>query len=127
MLVPVPVQQEIVQRAPLLAYVPSRLAPGWSYVTWATTGKTLVIVFRTRAGKEIDFLVTRSAGSCSFSSQKTFQMAGVKAYWGHTAAQQRAWRCVNGMRLTAATSLPPDRFADVGLARLVASGHRIRR
>ena len=33
----------------------------------------------------------------------------------HDAAQQQAWRCVNGVKLSAATSLPPNRFADVGL------------
>ena len=31
---------------------------------------------------------------------------------------------MNGVKLIAATSLAPNRFADVGLARLVASGHR---
>ena len=57
---------------------------------------------------------------------KSFQLAGNKVYWGHTSTEQQAWRCVNGMKLVASTSLPPDRFADVGLGRIVASGHRIR-
>jgi hypothetical protein len=125
MLVPAPVQHEIATQAPLVAYVPSRLAPGWSYSAWSSAGRRLTIVFTNRAGKEIDFLVSRYNGDCAFGKQKFFQMAGVKTYWNHTAAQQQAWRCVNGMKLTAATSLAPDKFADVGLARLVASGHRI--
>jgi hypothetical protein len=128
MLVPAPVQQQIVQQAPKLAYVPSRLAPGWRYVTWSSTGRLLVIVFRNRAGGEVDFLVSRFTGrDCSYGEQKSFQLAGVKTYWSHTAAQQRAWRCVGGILLTAVTSLPSSRFADVGLARLAASGHRLRR
>lgn len=126
MLVPAPVQQEIVQQAPLMAYAPMQLAPGWRYSTWASTGNAVVIVFR-RAGKEIDFLVQRSSGDCSLGKQKTFQVGGVLTYWSHTSAQQHAWRCVNGFRLTAETSLAPDRFADVGLARLAASGRRLRR
>jgi hypothetical protein len=58
--------------------------------------------------------------------EKSFQMAGIKVYWSHTANEQQAWRCVNGMKLVAATSLAPDRFADVGLGRVAASAHRIR-
>ena len=127
MLVPAPVQQEIVQQAPLMAYAPVQLAPGWKYSTWASTGNAVVIVFRNRAGKEIDFLVQRYTGDCSFGKQKSFQTAGVLTYWSHTAAQQHAWRCVNGFKLTAETSLAPNRFADVGLVRLTASAYRLRR
>ena len=127
MLVPPPVQQEIAQQAPaLIAYAPSRLAPGWRYSTWSTTGKTLVIFFENRAGGEIQFLVSRFTGDCSFAAAKSFQMAGVKTYWSTKTAQQ-AWRCVNGVKITAATSLPPNRFADVGLARVVASATHLRR
>ena len=82
MVVPAPVQHQIALKAPLVAYVPTRLAIGW--------------------------------------------LAGNKVYWSQTATAQQAWRCVNGMKLVAATSLAPDRFADVGLGRVVASGHRIR-
>jgi len=58
MLVPLPVQQQIVQQAPLVAYVPARLAPGWKYVHWTATEETLVISF-TKAGKQIDFFDRR--------------------------------------------------------------------
>jgi hypothetical protein len=57
---------------------------------------------------------------------KSFQLDGNKVYWSQTAAEQHAWRCVNGMKLAATTSLPPNRFADVGLGRMTASGYRIR-
>ena len=57
---------------------------------------------------------------------KSFQLAGNKVYWSQTATGQQAWRCVNGMKLAATSSLPPNRFADVGLGRMAASGHRIR-
>jgi hypothetical protein len=58
--------------------------------------------------------------------EKSFQLAGNKVYWAHTSNEQQAWRCVNRTKLVAATSLTPDRFADVGLGRIVASGRRIR-
>ena len=64
MVVPVPVQHQIAQKAPLVAYVPTRLAIDWH-------------------------------------------------------------RCVNRIKLVVTTSLPPNRFADVGLGRIAASGHRI--
>jgi hypothetical protein len=128
MLVPADIQHQIVEQVPpAVAYVPSRLAPGWHYAAWTTTGTALMIFFRNGAGKEIQFLVKRNnAGGCGYGV-KSFQMAGVKTYYNKTAAQQEAWRCVNGVKVSAATSLPPNRFADVGLARLVASGHRLRR
>ena len=125
MLVPVPVQHEIAQKAPLVAYAPARLAVGWHYARWTHEG-ALRIFFRNKAGREIVFVAAPYKGSCRAGMEKSFQMAGVKVYWGHTANEQEAWRCVNGMRLVAATSLSPDRFADVGLARMAASGHRIR-
>jgi|SRR6266487_2888353 hypothetical protein len=125
MLVPVSVQHEIAQKAPLVAYAPARLAVGWHYARWTHDG-ALRILFRNKAGREIVFVAAPYKGNCRAGMEKSFQMAGVKVYWGHTANEQEAWRCVNGMRLVAATSLPPDRFADVGLARMAASGHRIR-
>jgi hypothetical protein len=125
MLVPVPVQHEIAQKAPLVAYAPARLAVGWHYARWTHRG-ALRIFFRNKAGREIVFVAAPYKGNCRAGMEKSFQMAGVKVYWGHTANEQEAWRCVNGMKLVAATSLPPDRFADVGLARMAASGHRIR-
>lgn len=125
MLVPVPVQHEIAQTAPLVAYAPARLAVGWHYARWTHEG-ALRIFFRNKAGREIVFVAAPYKGNCRAGMEKSFQMAGVKVYWGHTANEQEAWRCVNGMKLVAATSLAPDRFADVGLARMAASGHRIR-
>jgi hypothetical protein len=125
MLVPVSVQHEIAQKAPLVAYAPARLAVGWHYARWTHDG-ALRIFFRNKAGREVVFVAAPYKGNCRAGMEKSFQMAGVKVYWGHTANEREAWRCVNGMRLVAATSLTPNRFADVGLARMAASGHRIR-
>jgi hypothetical protein len=124
-LVPVPVQHQIVQRAPQIAYAPARLDTRWHYERWSPRGGTVLIWFANKAGKEIVFKAAPFTGSCLAGRQKTFQMAGVKVYWGYDGAVQEAWRCVDGVKLLAATSLAPDRFADVGLGRLVASGHRL--
>jgi hypothetical protein len=126
MLVPVPVQHAIVQKAPLVAYVPARVAVGWRYRRWTYQGGAVRIWFANKAGREITFVAAPFRGNCRAGMEKSFQMAGVKVYWGRTMNEQEAWRCVNGVKLVAATSLPPDRFADVGLGRLAASGHRVR-
>jgi hypothetical protein len=125
MLVPVAVQHQIAQKAPLVAYVPARLGVGWHYERWTHQG-ALRIFFSNKAGKEIMFVASPFTGYCRAGMTKSFQLAGNKVYWSQTATEQRAWRCVNGMKLAATTSLPPNRFADVGLGIMAASGHRIR-
>ena len=125
MLVPVPVQHQIAQKAPLVAYVPARLAVGWHYERWTHQG-ALRIYFANKAGREIVFVAAPFKGNCRAGMAKSFQLDGNKVYWAQTATEQQSWRCVNGMKLVATTSLPPNRFADVGLGIMAASGHRIR-
>jgi hypothetical protein len=124
--VPTFTQGQIAKTLPSLAYVPARLAIGWRYRRWTHQGGVLRIFFANKAGREITFVAAKFSGSCRTGMEKSFQQAGVKTYWSHTANEQQAWRCVNGVRLVAATSLGPDHFADVGLGRIAASGHRIR-
>jgi hypothetical protein len=124
-IVPVPVQHQIAQKAPLVAYVPTRLAIGWHYERWTHQG-ALRIFFANKAGREIAFVASRFKGNCRAGMAKSFQLAGNKVYWSQTATAQQAWRCVNGTKLAVTTSLPPNRFADVGLGRIAASGQRIR-
>jgi hypothetical protein len=125
MLVPLPIQHQIAQKAPLVAYVPARLAVGWHYERWTHQG-ALRIFFSNKAGREIVFVASPFKGNCRAGMTKSFQLDGNKVYWSQTATEQQAWRCVNGMKLVATTSLPPNRFADVGLGIMAASGHRIR-
>ena len=69
MVVPVPVQHAIAQKAPLVAYVPARLAIGWRYSTWSTGDfGALHIVFTNKAGKEIVFGAARFKGNCRAGS-----------------------------------------------------------
>jgi hypothetical protein len=118
-------QHQIAKTVPALAYVPARLAIGWRYERWTHQG-ALRIFFRNKAGREIVFVAAPFTGSCRAGMEKSFQLDGVKVWWGHTSNEQQAWRCVNGMKLVAATSLTPHEFADVGLGLIAASGHRIR-
>jgi hypothetical protein len=124
--VPAFTQGQIAKTVPSLAYVPARLAIGWRYRRWTHRGGVLRIFFANKAGREITFVAAPLTGTCRAGMEKSFQQAGVKTYWSHTANEQQAWRCVDGVRLVAVTSLGPDRFADVGLGRIAASGHRIR-
>jgi hypothetical protein len=123
--VPAFTQGQIAKTVPSLAYVPARLAIGWRYRRWTHRGGVLRIFFANKAGREITFVAAPLTGTCRAGMEKSFQQAGVKTYWSHTANEQQAWRCVNGVRLVAASSLRPDQVADVGLGRIAASGHRI--
>src|SRR5437899_9473342 len=98
MLVPVPVQQQIAEKAPLLAYAPSRLAPGWHYERWTHAG-SLRIYFANRAGREIVFVAAPFKGDCRAGKEAFFQMAGVKTYWNHTATSDRKSTRLNSSHL----------------------------
>ncbi len=125
-IVPAFTQHQIAKRAPRLAYVPARVATGYRYSRWTYSGGVLRIWFRNKAQREIVFVAAKQHGPCTAGREKTFQMAGNKVYWAHTANEQQAWRCVGGVRLVAASPQPPTEFADVGLGRVAASGHKIR-
>ncbi len=126
--VPVFTQHRIASRAPAVAFVPARLATGWRYRNWQVRAGVLRIWFasHTEPRKTIVFVATPFHGSCRAGMARSFQMAGVKVWWGRTPNEQEAWRCVHGLKLVAATAMPPTRFAPAGLARVAASGHRIR-
>jgi hypothetical protein len=121
MLVPVPVQQQIVAQAPVLAYAPSRLPAGWRLSSWYTTGSMLAIVFRRAGGGEVDFFVYRSRGACSLGSLG--KIGGV--FWARTVAQPSAWRCVGRLKLVAEL-FPAERLSQAALLRFVASARRLR-
>jgi hypothetical protein len=118
-------------KLPSLAYVPTRVGFGFRYYKWETTTRpALRISFRDAAKREITFVATFQRGACATGREKTFQLDGNKVYWSHTANEQQAWRCVTGtagrlVRLTAATPMPPTKFADVGIGRIAASGKRV--
>lgn len=133
--VPVAVQQAIVLRTPQLGFVPARVPTGYRYLKWrwAEQPGILRIWFRNEAGKQVVFSSTWQYDSCAAGKLKTFQMAGVKVYWGQGPADQEAWRCLSApgtggvlVQLTASTTQPPTTFADVGLGRVAASAHKIR-
>ena len=125
-IVPVFTQNQIAKRAQAYAYVPARIATGYRYERWTFRGGALRIWLRNVARHEIIFSAAKQHGSCTAGREKTFQMGGNKVYWSQSANEQQAWRCVNGVRVVASTTQPPTTFADVGLGRVVASGHRIR-
>jgi len=128
--VPRATQLRILRAAPALAYVPTRTAAGFHYVSWQKSPSNLEITFDNKAGWEIRFVALRTSGSCRTGMEKSFQLDGNKVYWSHTGAEQMAWRCVTSpsgrqVRLVASSPQPPPLFADVGLGRVAASGKHI--
>jgi hypothetical protein len=129
-LVPTFIQAAIVARSPQLAYVPSRIAPGFRYERYAASSQAVRVTFRNKSGWQLVFIATPLVGSCRAGMEKSFQLAGNKVFWMQTPTEQRAWRCVDGrngqnIRLVTATNQPPTRFADVGLGVVTASAHRV--
>jgi hypothetical protein len=129
-LVPTFIQAAIAVRSPQLAYVPSRIAPGFKYERYAASPQAVRVTFKNKAGWQLVFIATPLVGSCRAGMEKSFQLAGNKVFWMQTPSEQRAWRCVssrNGhvIRLVTATNQPPTRFADVGLGVVTASAHRV--
>jgi len=128
--VPSSVQAQILHKAPALAYVPTRMALGFHYVSWQKTPANVIETFDSKAGWEIRFIALRQAGACATGMERSFQLDGNKVYWSHTGAEQQAWRCVTGpsgqqVRLVASSPQPSTKFAAVGLGRVAASGKRI--
>jgi hypothetical protein len=128
--VPVHSQTALKKKMPSLAYVPTRVGFGFRYYKWATTTRpSLRIWLRDKAAREITFIATFEKGACAAGKEKTFQLDGNKVYWSHTANEQQAWRCLvrsgRTVRLTVATTIPPTKFADVGIGRIAASGRYV--
>ena len=110
-------------------YLPTRMLPGFVYAFWSKKAGGVRVTFRNKAGRTIVWTVAPMMGSCDAGKQKSFQLAGNKVWWAQDAKGQRAWRCVFGqdgkpLRLTASSTTPPTRLADVGLGTVVASGRR---
>jgi hypothetical protein len=120
MLVPVPVQQQIVAQAPLMAYAPSRLPSGWRFRSWFATGSMVEIVFKRPGGGEVDFFVTRQSGACGAGA---FGSSG-GVYWNKTVARAYAWKCVSGKKLVAEL-FPAKSLTQPALLRFVASVRRL--
>ena len=62
--VPRAVQLRILRSTPALAYVPTRTASGFHYVSWQKSPSNLEITFDNKAGWEIRFVALRTSGSC---------------------------------------------------------------
>ena len=88
------------------------------------------MTFRNKAGRTIVWTVAPMVtATATRGMQKSFQLAGNKVWWAEGGGSQRAWRCTFGadgsaLRLTASSTTPSTKLADVGLGRVVASGKR---
>ena len=120
--VPRAVQLRILRAKPALAYVPTRTASGFHYVSWQKSPSNLEITFDNKAGWEIRFVALPTSGSCRTGMEKSFQLDGNKVYWDGSVA----WRCVRGPdgKLVKLLASGPN-LPDVALGIVVASGRRI--
>jgi hypothetical protein len=109
-------------------YLPTRV-PGFTYASWSKKGAALRVDFRNKSGVRIEWRVLPMSGNCDTGKQKSFQLGGNKVFWAQNATEQYAWRCVfdqagKPLRLEAATTAPPSRFAPAGLGVVAAHAKR---
>jgi hypothetical protein len=117
------------KRAGFRNYLPTRMLIGFTYASWSKQGNVLTVRFRNKAGRAVVWSVAPMKGACDAGKQKSFQLAGNKVWWAQDAKGQHAWRCVFGqdgkpLRLTASSTTPPTKLADVGLGTVAASARR---
>ena len=117
------------RKAGIRNFMPTRMLSGFRYASWSYRNGVLHMRFRNPAGRVAVWTVAPMRGTCRAGMQKSFQLAGNKVWWAEGAGVQRAWRCVFGqdgqaLRISASSTTPPTKLADVGLGRVVASGKR---
>jgi hypothetical protein len=124
-LVPPFIQGLMAKRAGATAYVPTRAPLRYAYAsyTWDGVRHTLTIRltdrrFANRVAHTITFTARPFRGDCARGNEKGFQVDGNRTY----SSAGVAWRCLNGMKLSAAGPNLPE----VALAQVVASAKRIR-
>jgi len=124
-LVPPFIQGLVAKRAGARAYVPTRAPLRYEYAsyTWDAAHRTLTIRlvdkrYANRAAHTIAFTARPFRGDCAAGNEKGFQVDGNRTY----SSSALAWRCLNGVKLSAAGPNLPD----VALAQVVASAKRVR-
>ena len=124
-LVPPFIQGLVAKRAGATAYVPTRAPLRYAYASYTWDGVrrslTLRLVDRryaNRGAHTITFAARPFHGDCARGNEKGFQVDGNRTY----SANGLAWRCLNGVKLSAAGQNLPE----VALAQVVASAKRVR-
>ena len=137
--VPLRVQRVLKKRAPLAAYVPTRVARAYRYDHYENLNRTGFDVFFTCCDDNLAWigfdavLVKRSEPCNQGTAMKVFRIDGVAVAWNAGHNDQQAWRCVRrrGTRLLLTVTGAASR--DVGtswrrprqLAGMVASARPI--
>ena len=128
-----PVPQNVVvavdRNVPIANFMPTRMLAGYAYASWSYKQGVLRMQFRASGGRTILWMVQPMRGTCDAGKQKSFQLAGNKVWWAQSGGTQRAWRCTFAadgvpLRMTASSTTPTTKLADIGLGRVVASGKR---
>lgn len=93
----------------LAVYYPSRLPPGFRYVSRAKVSSAGFDMYLD-GGRQgtVTFAVTKDGCSKMGKAMHTFVPGGVAVAWSGTREHQRAWRCVDGGVLSASASVTGD-------------------
>jgi hypothetical protein len=121
-LVPTFISQLVQRKAGGLAYAPTRAPFRYRYesFTWKSPVLTIRLVdprYANAARHRVTFTARRFGGDCTAGKLKTLQLDGNRVYWDGKVA----WRCVRGVKLSAAGPNLPD----IALGQVVASVKRL--
>lgn len=127
-------QREVAKTEPILAFVPTRLPPGYRYADHSVTRSGFDIWF-SKAGEapdQLGFHVRKASCATQGSAMHAFHINGAVVSWSATYEDQEAWRCFarGSVRfvISASRSIPGDDSLDtprrlhhaLDLVRLVA-------
>jgi hypothetical protein len=137
--VPLRVQQVLKRRAPRAAYVPTYLAPGYTYFSHGNLNRTgFDLYFSCCTGFQppllgFDAVLVKRSEPCNQGpAAKVFRIGGVVVRWNAGHNDQHAWRCIGlgGTRLLLTVTGAAQRGSGWRrprqLARMVASARPIR-
>jgi hypothetical protein len=130
--VPLRVQRVLQTHAPRVAYVPTRLPPGFRYDHYENLGRWgYDLYFTTPAATWIGFdaLLVKPGEPCNQgSATKRFRVDGVLVLWNAGHNDQQAWRCIRrgGTRVLLTATTSSDWRPPKLLARMVASARPIK-
>jgi len=132
--VPLRIQRLLKRRAPIAAYVPTRVPRGFRYYHYENLGRSGFDLYFQCCGRVrpigFDALHVWPGEPCNQgTAMKVFRIDGVRVAWNSGHNDEQAWRCISlrdGTHVLLTVSTGSDWRTPNELARMVASARRIR-
>jgi len=131
--VPLRVQHLLKRRAPIAAYVPTRVPRGFRYYHYENLGRSGFVLYFQCCGRVraigFDAVHVWPGTPCNQgTAMKVFRIDGVRVAWNSGHNDEQAWRCISlrdGTHVLLTVSTGSDWRTPRELARMVASARRV--